>query len=65
MIVEILGCTVPEGQLLQFGPDFLSVEPKGILLAHALSDIETGSDKAYDKAIKKPGHELTQDPCPV
>lgn len=56
---------IPEGQLLQFGPDFLSVEPKGVLLAHALSDIETGSHKAYDIAIQKPGQELTQDLCPV
>lgn len=56
---------VPEGQLLQFGPDFLSVEPKGVLLAHALSDIETGSDEAYNIAVQKPGQELTQDLCPV
>lgn len=56
---------IPEGQLLQFGPDFLSVEPKGVLLAHALSDIETGADETYNIAIQKPGQELTQGLHPV
>lgn len=56
---------VPKGQILQFGPDFLSVEPEGVLLAHTLSDIEAGSDYAYNIAIQKPSQELTQDLCPV
>lgn len=50
---------VPEGQVLQFCPDFLSVELDGVLLAHALSDIETGSNQAYNVAVQKPSQELT------
>lgn len=50
---------VPEGQVLQFCPDFLPVEPDGVLLAHTLSDIETGSNQAHNIAVKKPTQELT------
>lgn len=56
---------VPEGQVLQFGPHFLSVEPEGILLAHALSDIETSSNQAHNIAVQKPSQELAQDLCTV
>lgn len=56
---------VPEGQVLQFCPHFLSVEPDGILLADALSDIETGSNQAYDVTVQKPSQELTQDLRPI
>lgn len=56
---------VPEGQVLQFCPDFLSVEPEGVLLAHTLTDIETGSNQAHNIAVQKPSQELTQDLCPV
>lgn len=55
----------PEGQVLQLCPDFLSVEPNIILLPHALSDIETGSNQANNIAIQKPSQELTQDLCTV
>lgn len=51
----------PEGQVLQFCPDFLSVEPDGVLLGHALCGIETGSNQTHNVAIKKPSQELTKD----
>lgn len=52
---------VPEGQVLQFCPDFLPVEPEGVLLAHNLSDVETGSNQARNIAVKKPSKELAKD----
>lgn len=59
-------CTrVPECQVLHFCPDFLSIEPDSILLAQALSDIETGSNQADHIAVQEPAQELTQDLCTV
>lgn len=59
-------CThVPEGQVLQFCPDFLSVEPYGVFLAHAVGDIETGSNQTNNVAIEEPSQELSKDLCTV
>lgn len=54
-----------ESQVLKFGPDFLPVEPDGVLLPHALRGIETSADETHDKAVQQPGQELTQDLRPV
>lgn len=59
-------CTqVPEGQVLQFCPDFLSVEPDGVFLAHTVGGIETGSNQTNNIAIQQPSQELSKDLCTV
>lgn len=55
----------PEGQVLHLGPDFLSVEADGVLLAHALGDKEAGANQAHHETIQKPAQELGQDLCAV
>lgn len=52
---------VPEGQVLQFCPDFLPVKPDGVFLAHALGGIETGSNQSHNVAIQEPSQELPKD----
>lgn len=65
MLATVVMLCVPEGQVLQFGPDFLPVEPDGVLLPNTLCCIETGSHKACNISIQKPSQELTQDLCPI
>lgn len=51
----------PEGQVLHLGPDFLSVEADGVLLAHALGDEEAGANQADHETVQEPAQELGQD----
>lgn len=56
---------VPEGQVLQFCPDFLSIEPDGVFLAHTVGGIETGPNQTNNIAIEEPSQEPSKDLCPV
>ena len=51
--------SLPESQLLEPGPDLLSVKPQSILVSHTLCDIEAGPDQTQHIAVQQPGQELS------
>lgn len=51
----------PEGQILQLGPHFLSVEANGVFLSRALCGEEAGANQANHETVQEPAHELGQD----
>lgn len=51
----------PEGQILQLGPNFLSVEADSVFLSHALCDEEAGANQADHETVQEPTQELGQD----